>query len=1253
MRKLVAAVVFSLPLVSLCGCAVSSNSSAVGSGGGSTGLSGRSLSGTVHGGQNPVNGSTIQLWTVGTTGYGSAATPMLSSPVATDANGNFSITGLWNCTGATYIYITATGGNSGAGTNSQLSMMAPIGPCSSLNSSSFLMINEVTTVAAAYALQGFINTATDSVGSYSYNNQGLVNAFNLATSLVNVPTGTAVSTLPSGNGIVPRSEINTLANILAACINSVSSAASPSSNCSTLLNAAKPANGAAPANTLEAIVDIARNPAQNVSTLYGLVSSQAPFQPQLTAQPNDWTVAVSYATGGTAPRALTLDALGNVWIANYGATGASSSSVSMMTPLGVTATNSPFNGTLQTTSSTGTASLGSAHPEAVASPIYGAYSIGADSSNRVWVLNHDNSTLTELTASLSGGKYTINTSVNSVAGSEIVSPYALALDGAANVWLTNPGSNTVGEWGANGAQISPGAGYTGGGLSTPKSIAIDPLNHVWVVNTGSPSLSEFDALGNPISATGAFTGAGLSSPGAVAVDGNNNIWITDTAIGRLSVFSGVGNNYTTSAGFTGGGLTNSTGIAVDGANGVWVADASGNRLSEFLSNGTPATPATGLQGGSLSAPDALAIDAGGDIWVLNGAPATVNGSVITLTEFVGAAAPSIMPLQAAAGTSQIGTRPGTPVPISILSQALPVYQIGSSYAAKVYATGGNSGTYTWSLVSGALPGGFTLAPATGLISGNSGTYGTSTFTLQACDTVNPTNCSQNTFSVSSSAANPTPDTSLSGTYILRYSGFRNTGGTPTPGAVYGTDLTASLNFDGKGNIIAGEIDMLSPSSASNTTLTGISGTYSLGADNRGIVILNTGSSSIEFAIAVDNFSNNLASTIHLIEYDDTQAGTGSGSGAIGSGIAKLQTPSAISNATLNQTFVYGLAGETPCTNYNSTNPSCPQTVTPFGPLSVAGRIVGNASNSIVSGRQSGAAYGISYDSPVTGVYTSPDSYGRGTLTLSYTGSNVPSPPTHFVYYIVNAGEMYLQSADGHLNTSMLAGDALVQTGIFNTSTFSGNYVAWENSGRGGDGLSVYPTSTNASIYYLQPNGAGSMAITSDQNKQGVVTLNAPQSPATYTVDSTGRIALGSGQPVLYLQSAQGAAFGTEQPASGGNNPGLLTAQYQTGAPFNTSTLGGTYAFADTQIPVPSTVVSGILGCGGTGTCNVAQSINTASGALSNSSPAITYTINGTTGRVTVSSSDGSTAVMYMLSNASFVWLPTSGTSTPFIVEGDR
>ena len=72
------------------------------------------LRGRVHGGQQAVSGSTIQLYAAGATGYGSSATALLSTTVTTDALGNFTITHDYTCpTASTQVYIVSTGGNPG------------------------------------------------------------------------------------------------------------------------------------------------------------------------------------------------------------------------------------------------------------------------------------------------------------------------------------------------------------------------------------------------------------------------------------------------------------------------------------------------------------------------------------------------------------------------------------------------------------------------------------------------------------------------------------------------------------------------------------------------------------------------------------------------------------------------------------------------------------------------------------------------------------------------------------------------------------------------------------------------------------------------------------------------------------------------------------------------------------------------------------------------------------------------------------
>src|ERR1700730_6732520 len=60
-------------------------------------VSGQGIGGKVWGGDQPVSGALIQLYAPATTGYGTAALPLLTRTVLTDQNGNFRITGDFTC----------------------------------------------------------------------------------------------------------------------------------------------------------------------------------------------------------------------------------------------------------------------------------------------------------------------------------------------------------------------------------------------------------------------------------------------------------------------------------------------------------------------------------------------------------------------------------------------------------------------------------------------------------------------------------------------------------------------------------------------------------------------------------------------------------------------------------------------------------------------------------------------------------------------------------------------------------------------------------------------------------------------------------------------------------------------------------------------------------------------------------------------------------------------------------------------------
>ena len=402
---------------------------------------GTAITGRVHGGQQPVVGATIQLYAAGTGGYGSAAAPLLQSTVQSTAGGQFTV-GAYTCpSSSTPVYITATGGNPGLadGTNNAaLALMAALGSCGNLNSSTFINVNELTTVAAVWSLAPFMSSYAN-IGSSASNATGLVNAFASANTVVNFTSGTLPGTsLPAG-ATLPFAEIDSLANILSSCINTTGGTAGDTSPCGTLFAAAT-VGAAVPTDTIAAALNIARNPAQNIPTLFPLNSGPAPFQPSLTTAPANWLIGISYTGGGVnAPKALAIDAQGDVWLVNSG-----SNSVSELT-----------NGGAAVSPPTGYTPAGLSAPSALA----------IDAGGYVWVADSGTNSLSRLTASGgSAGLYT---------GGGLNFPSSIAIDADGSVWLSNSGNSTVSAFSNSGSPLSP-AGYGGAGLSQPQSIAINP-----------------------------------------------------------------------------------------------------------------------------------------------------------------------------------------------------------------------------------------------------------------------------------------------------------------------------------------------------------------------------------------------------------------------------------------------------------------------------------------------------------------------------------------------------------------------------------------------------------------------------------------------------------------------------------------------------------------------------------------------------------------------------------------------------------
>jgi len=401
--------------------------------------------GRAFGGRQAITGATVQLWGVGTSGYGSPSTPLTftysgNSVTATTSNGtgvggnvtngnnslaagSFTLspggTPLYTCPASNLVYITVVGGNSGGGgNNAQSVLMAGLGSCTTLvanAATTFIDIDELTTVATAYALARFSNSYS-AIGAPSTNQTGLSNAFAAINEIVNTTTGVASGpALPAG-ATLPIAEINTLGDILAYCVNSTGTTTGPGDGtpCGSLFADTTPSGGSAPTDTFGAALAIALTPVNNA--IFGLTSSSGPYQTALASSPNNWMIGVHYTGGGLAsPTAVAVDNSGNVWVANSPA--------------------SPATGSVSEFSSIGTA---------------------------------------------------LSTSTGYISGS-ISSPSGIAIDTSGNAWVSNSGNSSVTKIAPLGASAS---NYTGGGLNLPSSISIDGSGNIWVTNKGNNSITQ-------------------------------------------------------------------------------------------------------------------------------------------------------------------------------------------------------------------------------------------------------------------------------------------------------------------------------------------------------------------------------------------------------------------------------------------------------------------------------------------------------------------------------------------------------------------------------------------------------------------------------------------------------------------------------------------------------------------------------------------------------------------------------------------
>ncbi|MBS1821185.1 MAG: hypothetical protein JST61_04310 [Acidobacteria bacterium] len=652
--------------------------------------SGGQLSGTVHGGSQPVAFSTVTLYYAGESGIGSgdpsgiASGPPIVAAVTTsadDGNGSFSFQksatngqttsgNTFSCpaSGDPLVYVVARGGNTlnshdSSVNNSAAAFLAVFGLCSQINASSRVSMTEVTTVASMVAMQQYFNPVTESFGADGIlvGKTAMTNTLATISNLANVATGTAVtSKVVSGSGVsvtvTPQtSKVNALANIIASCVNNATSSATP---CTTLFSNATPPDTAVtsrpyrtPAfsqatDVLQALYYMLTNPTNgsqaNLQNLYNLIPAVgSAFQPTLAAAPTDWTVAISYSSTGTCgtgggnfinqPEELNIDLSGNVWIANGQST----------------------TGNLSAISSSGV-------PVACTSGGGGARG-GAvvDTAGNVWYASQSTNTLL---------RYNPNSN-STLQFSTAAAPLAVFADGGngsgdtvSNIYFTTSSGTSLYmiPHGASASvattpvQISTVVGPNPIRIMAGKDLSIwvtsgsNFVSRVVAAASGAPNyLNGYSTTQFPID-TNAY---------GLALNNTGTFVSSNSANNEISLLTGSGTNYSmqtgwpTAAGLA--GISQPTGMAVDGRSNIWTVNTAPNSgsglasLSEVSVAGVALFPSGTVSGGLqldpsyLSVGRSIVIDQSGNVWIANEGPSGTPANFIT--EIVGAAVPVYQP----------------------------------------------------------------------------------------------------------------------------------------------------------------------------------------------------------------------------------------------------------------------------------------------------------------------------------------------------------------------------------------------------------------------------------------------------------------------------------------------------------------------------------------------------------------------------------------------------------------------------------
>jgi len=552
------------------------------------------------------------------------------------------------------------------------------------------------------------------------------------------------------------------------------------------------------------------------------------------------------------------------------------------------------------------------------------------------------------------------------------------------------------------------------------------------------------------------------------------------------------------------------------------------------------------------------------------APAAVTGAatpIVTATSIANSA-------QGAAATLIVN---GAPIiePVVIFPA-----NVGSTYAAAIPVTGGKS-PYTWTLTSGTLPDGITLAGNTTYfeaLSGTPTTTGSYSFQLTVTDADSRTASTDVTLVV-----NPAATCLLTGRFAMLASGYSSAAM---------TTRAASFDIAADGSI-TGIADR--KTGGTTTAAETLSGSCVNRSGNAGELRLNGASTSANFSFAVTTALND--GRVQLASGGSTETATG----------LLIRQDTGITNLSqLAGSYAFGLQGAEGDGRR----------------LGVVGQLSIDISGTVTAGRTDSNAAAALTAAALTGTMSAPDANGRGTLNLAGGGQNFA-----LAYYAVSATKLLLVGIDAAASAPRLTGFMTRRAATFTNAalTAPGVFTLWGATGNAPPGavLSVGRlASANATT--------GTLDLIIDTADREKTSSGISVTGASYAVEADGRASLNftaagtARQYTLYLDGIASGYLIERGTANGG--AGLLEAQAP--GPFSRSMPG--LFVSGTQFPQGATPIA------------LLPSVYISGGSISSSSASGFAALNQTTGRGTgnfqITGIGGDTMVLYVVGPAKAIMM---------------